>query len=610
MTSTQADITSTTGNDPLRSPSSGATHIAWLDRLAGIWRWRVHPDHAGLIDASDRPDWLNLAGDSRAVRVKCNDVREVWRVDDARWSVYVKLTRPPRSYGRMRRVLFGPDCDREQRVAEYAARHGIDTVRPIACGYGPVRQGAFDSVLITEAVDEATPLSGFWSALDERKSEARHVKNRVIDAAASLLARAHLNGLIHTDLHAGNLLIQPHADGGIRALFVDLLTVRTDRPVTPRRAIHNLAQFNQWFMVRGLVSDRVRFLQCYVAWRRRLESGGAFSRPLNDDISELVRDIEAAVERHTRKLYAKRDRRCRRDGRYFARLKLDNGWTGLACLTAEDVNRDLSPSQGEFTRQQWRQWLRNPVDLVSVGENSSIIKGSTDAVITRNALTSASGQRFEVVCKQSRPFRFGKRLRYLVRRSRPMLNWKRGHALLNRRIPTSRPLAVVEQRRWGLLTNSILITESIPFAHDLDALLTLGLRDASPGLKYRVKRELAQSLASVVRRLEAHGFEHRDFKASNIMAQWNAQSDDPARVLLVDLDGLRRRSSKAGPTMHSALQRLHRSLGQRRNVTLADRARFLRHYVQRIGNDADWRSVWRALGELPGGLRDAWNASG
>ena len=174
-------------------------------------------------------------------------------------------------------------------MAAYAAKHGIETIRPVACGEAPISGRQPTSVLITAGLIRSRPLTEVWSELDPEQRATRKIKNHIIDEIARLLAHAHQNGFYHCDLHSGNLLLDAVAPGRFRPLFVDLHSVRVGKPVSDRGVIRNLAQFNQWFRLHAPLTDRIRFLRRYLYWRDALQAEGAFGRKLT--CSQSTRSI-------------------------------------------------------------------------------------------------------------------------------------------------------------------------------------------------------------------------------------------------------------------------------------------------------------------------------
>jgi serine/threonine protein kinase len=285
-----------------------------------------------------------------------------------------------------------------------------------------------------------------------------------------------------------------------------------------------------------------------------------------------------------------------RTGRYFARLDLSGGWRAHVFLACKHPVEGSPASSMTFTQQQWKQWLHNPLRLVTPADRRWIIKESRTSVVCRGRLERDDGRSLDVICKRSLPRGGLKRILQLLRTSRPLLTWKRANALLHRQIPTARPLAVLERRRFGLLLDSLVVTEYLPHTQDLDTLLTVTLRVLPAAAQRTLKRQIGQSLCPLLHRLFERGFIHRDLKAPNLLVQWNPQSPEPPGVLLVDLDGLRPCHRTGDQAELDALVRLNVSLDHCKRVTLTDRGRYLRDYLTRPGcPQPQWKPLWHTI---------------
>lgn len=568
----------------------------WLDRTVGVWRWRVHPDWAWLLNGADHPNCLALEKDPRARLVKSNNNRQVWRVEASSGLVYVKLAAPGSRWAKLGRRLFGTDAAREKRIAEYAAANGINAVVPVALAETRAVGKASSSILVTAGLDHAIPLSDFWRALDADAPDTRQVKNRVIDEVARLIAHAHQHGFEHKDLHAGNILIERCDDGAYRAVFVDLLNVRIDRPIHEDTVVGNLAKFNQWFRLRGTLTDRIRFFDRYLHWREAT-SDATHAQSLARDRRALLHAVGEVALAHAETLGVKRDRRIRRTGRYFSRIRLPAGWRGHVFLQSKRPVPGSPASSLIFTQQQWERWLAQPLKWVQTTDRRKILKDSASVIVCRENLPINEKTSLPIVCKRSMPGGL-KRLTSAFRTSRSMLTWERANALLHRQIPTARPLAVVEKRRCGFLLDSLLVTEYLENAHDLDTLVTIHLRDLLVPRQRALKDHIIGQIVSILCRLAEGGRIHRDMKAPNVMVQWDPDSTDPPRVLLVDLDGVLKPWRTRPDGGVRAIMRLNVSLDHCRLVTRSDRLRFLKRYLERTGQPtADWKTLWHRIAQ-------------
>jgi len=576
---------------------SAAAHVTLVD--AGGLRWEVREDCLSLLTGADAPDWTNLIDDPRAERIKHNAQRSVWRIPCGGKVLYAKVYRPAGWLDRLKNARRGPASCTEWKVSRHAESRDLRTVRPVACGVDRDRPASAPSVFLTEELAGAQPLDLYWESVKARTEvHDRHRHGRLlIEALAELIAAAHRCGFWHHDLHAANLLVQPHASQRPVVAFVDLHSVRIDTPVSEAEAVRNLVQINQWFARHATRSERLRFLKTYLAYRNGASGaeGIAQNAAARAERAGWVERTLAIAGRHAASLWAKRDRRVLRSGKYFDRLRLADGWRGHAALHCKRPVPGSRASQLAFSLDQWQQWLEDPSRFFAPDRPELILKDSHSGMVCRAEL-NVDGEPLRVICKRGRSRTLFKRLWYLVRPSRPVQTFRSGHALLHRELPTAYPLVALERRVAGLVVDGLIITEEIPDTEDLDCLLRIRLPRESADRQRRVKAQLIDELVSLYVRMHDRGCMHRDMKAPNLLVQWAAQRDDPPRVTLVDLDGLSVRRQLRWPQCLRMIMRLNVSLDPCRIVTLTDRLRFLKAYLagrpQRL---REWKTIWREL---------------
>jgi hypothetical protein len=319
-----------------------------------------------------------------------------------------------------------------------------------------------------------------------------------------------------------------------------------------------------------------------------------FGRPLGRSYRELVRALVVAADRHARRLWAQRDRRARRDGRYFARVRVRGGWRGFALLQTKQPSEESRASALHLERDWWREQLVDPLRRL-VEDAGQTCKDSHSASVRRALLAHPAGN-LPVIVKRPRARSWRRRLSQLWAPSRSVRGWQLGHALLHRNVATARPLAALERRIGPLLLDSVLITEAVPGGVDLETHLRQQFTTRPPPEWLRYKRELCRLTARHLRGLEECGFVHRDCKASNMLVLPGASP----KLLWIDMDGLQMIGKPRSPRRRlRPLVCLEVSLVNMAGLTRTDRVRFLKCYCAGFGVGPQvWRAAWRALGPL------------
>ncbi len=572
---------------------------AWETLVAGGLSWQVAPALRERLRSTPADIWQNPDGQPGWQRVKDNGHRSVWRIEWAGLTCYAKYYRDDGWRDRLRRLFRAPACAIELRSGRFVQAAGINAARPLACCAKLTFAGRPHALLISAAIEEAVPLSDAWLALREIRPSLRPRRvEQIREALAALIAHAHQAGFEHLDMHAGNLLVQNSGEE-VRVHFVDLQSAHLDQSVDDHAVVRNLAQLNQWFRRHSDVRVRLAFLRAYLRWRNHYEPRTAHGRLLGLSYRQLVAHLVRQADTHADRLWAQRDRRLARRGRYYAPLRLGGGWHARVVRGWKHARADSEVSTRAFPLEWWRTAL-DPDALLALVEGGNL-KDSHSAAVARAELAHPDGP-LPVVLKQPRARDWRRRLRHALMPSRSLLNWRTGQMLLHRELPAAAPLAVLEQRAGPFIRTSLLVTEFLPEAEALPRHLTTARAERSPRVWHRYRQRLARALAGQVRHLHERGFRHRDCKADNILV---LPGRDP-RLLWIDLDGIRRvapppldpqgprRASRAAQL--TALTRLHVSLADHPAITRSDRARVLRHYFAGFGRDPRaWRSAWREI---------------
>jgi len=338
-------------NVPLES-RNGRIRFADTDAFALL------DEHVVSLDAPSEP---------LLTQVKHNASRTVYRGTIAGREVYLKCFHGQSFFHKAAKFLGISRAAREMHFAQYLRSHGVETPQPLAASSGTPEW--FATLAVAGAVQ-----GDRWHA--EQIAAGPSGRQAIRQAAASLAsmtAKMHVAGVIHNDLHCGNILIVQGADGP-ELVLTDLHRLKKRRWLSRTARAANLAQLLHDRRDMTSRTERLRFLKQYIV---AAGAGGTLR-----GWEFLVRMLGC---HYTRRHYARRDRRITRRNRYFTPLSLPGGWKGRVVL-ASKYSPPASKAAGEvLTAEAWRQALSDPTALLE-GERLEVVKDSPSGRVVRRRL--------------------------------------------------------------------------------------------------------------------------------------------------------------------------------------------------------------------------------
>jgi len=518
-------------------------------------RWWIRPAAAEPLLAAGWP----LDHPERLVPVKQGHRRTVYRCEAGGTAFFVKSYHAPGLLRRLRaRLGLGP-ARREWQALAAAREAGLDVPEPVALACGA------HEILVTREIPGARRLDEYLfeqyfevGAAGEppypgarppelvslyrcrRRPPAGAITPQALAyGLGDLVARLAEADLYLPDLHPGNLLIS----GGPEAWRLSLVDLaEAERPAPPESLVDHLVQLEHFFEPIASVPERLRCLD-------------RVGQILGDTLD--ARLVARAVADYRREFYRHRDRRTRHESKYFSRIKIaaaaSGVWRGWAVTDQADAVKAFLAQAAPSPDQPGATRLKAPGRTADVWR--STMPDGRDLVLKRDKRVGRRGPARGLLGTRS------------------LAAFCKGHALLARGIATARPVAAVDLHRRGAVRDTLLATERVAGVP-----LSDWLRHSPPA---RDRRQLARSLAQMIRRMHDAGFSHRDLKAPNILIVQRGPCGPQA--VLVDLDGVRAGFRISAARRAKDLMRLSVSLGEWGVARRTDQLRFLRAYLGRRG---------------------------
>jgi tRNA A-37 threonylcarbamoyl transferase component Bud32 len=546
---------------------------------AGGFRWHVAPGCQQLLFGPDGlrlDEWLR---GGLAQVVKHGPHRTVYRVALPGLHVHLKHYRLADLRAWLRQLLRPAKARIEFERALAVAARQVPTIVPVALGER-LRGGSLrDSFLITHSLENTESVSDFIEKTLPQCAAPRRVRlaHRLATALGQFVARLHDAGIVHQDLHAANLLVRVEPGDWPSLHLIDLHAVDVRRPLAWAASRGNLVMLNRWFVLRVSRTDRYRFWRAYCRARGEVRGCWLTGRriPLHTwrrpEVSDLARDLEVRTWRSNLRFWDHRDQRCQERNRRYDIIRT----AAMRGFAVHDV-----------AKSALTKFLSDP-DAPFQQPGTILLKASRSSNVAEFDLPIHDRPR-PVIYKRFRITSRWDSWVALLRRTPTIRSWIFGHGLLERCLPTARPLAMFHRHRAGLACEGYLLTEKIIDAADLHQYLES--LAALPAFERRRRlHHTIEQIARLIRDLHQRQIAHRDLKAGNILIA-------KERPWLIDLVGLSLHRRLPAQRRMQNLTRLHVSACQHSGLTRTDKLRFLATYLQwGLHGRAGWKTWWRTI---------------
>lgn len=547
----------------------------WDDELrfsAHRTRWQVAAGWQAILFGPEGPRWEALGMGQLVTAIKRGAHRTVYRVELSGRHVYVKHFHSKRWLGIAMDLACGSPARREGRRLQAIARRGVATARPVAWGERVWGGVVTESYLVTEDVGGACTLDEYLSHRVTMLSsnERAGARRQLFRGLGRWLAQIHEAGIYHRDLHAGNILVSPAADGdplhSLDFYLIDAWAVRFGKPLCWPLARENLTTLAAIGRDSTTRSERLRFWRNYVAHR----SGAGLP-----DLASVNAELQTDAWRFLRRLHRRRDKRSLRTNRDYRAIR--GSAARLHCLQtlSDAVLREL----GRDPDATFWKHIEQPVKL------------SHSSLVVRATLSTSDGPR-SVAYKCYRPRNWWKAFCRLFGGDRALRSWRLGQALYERGISTARPLVVISPSRPRFGRRTYLATEWVEGAENLH-LYGWRLAKADEAQRGRQAARCARSLGRLLGRMHAWGISHGDLKATNLLV---VDRGEQIETYVIDTDDVRLTRHQPPKTAAADLARLAAGLAAHPWVSRTMCCRFLREYARQFPRGTiDWKQFWKEI---------------
>ncbi len=391
---------------------------------------------------------------------------------------------------RLKAAIGRSPADRERHFLQALHGAGVPVPAPLAWG----RLAGGDRILVLPFLEGESGAPGLAAEPARRRAQ--------LEALGRTVRAVHASGVVHGDLHAGNVLFTARGP-----VLLDLQHARRGAGPAARRRDLGELDYSLWF--RASLADRLRIRRA------------ATTEPDADELRAIGEAARAKAWRHGRS----RTRRLLRAGRQAARLRTDAG-RGL----------------------RWHAFPETAAAEALAAHREALAKGDAGPVLKddgRSRITRVAAGGRGVLVKEVLPRGPLRVVADAFRGSPAWRAWRGGHGLRERGLGAALPLAMLEARVLGFPVRSWLVLEDLSPACDL-----LALPEAA-------RLPALGQLGPWLTGLHLRGIDHGDLKASHLFAHPDAPGAPP---VLIDLEGLRFRRRLPERRRLRALAELNASL--------------------------------------------------
>lgn len=533
--------------------------------------WVIDPSHAYIIQGNVIDKILNPSSCNQCQIIRENNVRVSMLVNfpEQKESFFIKHYKCRGIGDRVKYFFLTSKVTSEWNTIHYMLGRGITVARPFAKGERRIYRFLMDSYLITEALVNAHPLRDFLTNLSHKDSiqGKLKVKRSIIEKVSEVIATIHEEGFFYRDLHAGNILVSTRENQSVQIYPIDF---------------HKVWHFNRlplWMRVRDLAqlknslnlsqTDQLRFLKSYA---RK-------SPVVGDRLKDTVKKINKKAANLWKIHLKSRTKRC--------------------LVESSEFSVKNAPAMSLYFRKIYPESaIKEILAAYDSGFSTSaatVLKKTKKQIVTSLLITDHeifSSKR--LLIKESRFHELSNRFFQTLMKSRAKRAWIAARGLQVRGINTPSALALIEMKKFGLLKRTILITEFIENAYELNDFVLEYYKEKNANYAVCSKESFIVQLAKMLRKLHESGIYHADLKSNNILVSLDENKE--LRFYLVDLDRVHFKDQLSFEQTANNLAQINASIAD--CITPADRLKFFRIYAEGTSRMASRKRYFKRILEI------------
>lgn len=511
--------------------------------------------------------------------VKSNKVRNVKAIKlDNQTHFYFKHYKTTKISDIFKNMFFKSKAKKEWTNANEILKRGISVGEPLAFGEKRVNRIITDNFLIVKAVDDSISLRDLL--LNKLTHQTDFKKRRIILGALALFVHdLHLKGILHNDLHTGNILIPLHTIDTLktssanyldntknRLCLIDLHDVKCKKDISPEVQLENLA-FLLYSLTFCTTRTEIRFVI-------KLYLGNSYN---NKELKTITKDINNNILQIQRKHMFSRTKRCLKNSSKFSKQcwKYKNN----AIITEGNykvyLNNDYNKKELEAALSAHNSALKDNPNCI-IKNSSRIFITTIDSPTDKNRENGNVNKENKLCIKEFKNNNILKQFRETFCLSRARKAWYAANGFIVRNHTTPTPVAMLEQNQFGLVKSSFLITQYIDNAIPSYIYVnqTFNLPLTSQKHLFANKKTFTENLAISFRKLHQSNIYHADLKGGNVLVKETGENS--RNFFYVDLDRVFFKKKLPHYNIHKNLTQLNASLPN--SFSFTDRIRFFKTY--------------------------------